>query len=444
MKFPHHINLIFDIFHKNNFQIYLVGGCVRDLLLGKQNYDYDFTTDATPLEIKEILKDFKILTYGEKYGTIAVLIDGETIEITTFRKEIEYKGNRHPNVEFTKNLKEDLSRRDFTINTLCIDAKGNIIDYFDGQSDLNNRLIRAVGNEKLRFEEDALRILRALRFASQLNFDIEEKTFKAILQHLDLLDNISAERKFDEFTKTLMGKYIKQAFCKYNQVFGKICIEIPKMKDFLQNNPYHLYDILEHTAIVIDETPFDIETRIAAFFHDTGKVHSYSFKNGCGHFYGHGKISVGIANRDLSNLKISKKMLKNILKLIKYHDYTVYPESADVKRWLRILGEEQLNKLFDLQIADTLAKSKKALYKLDMITASRNIMSMIIQKNECYLLEDLAINGEDLKLIGIEGRDIGKLLEFVLANVIEDRLKNQKEELLKFIRQNYKIKNDVY
>lgn len=433
MEFPHYINLIFDTFYNNNFEAYLVGGCVRDFLLDKEVYDFDFTTNATPEEVKKLFKDYKLLLHGEKYGTVVILFDNVTIEITTFRKEISYNDNRHPKVVFTDSLEEDLSRRDFTINTICMDKMGKIVDLFDGKKDLEKSTIRAVGEPDLRFEEDALRILRAVRFASVLGFEIEEQTHIAMQKSLDFLDNISGERKYDEFIKTLLGKDIKRVFCDYSDIFGKICPEIPKMKGFLQNNPYHLYDILEHSSIVIDETPKDVETRLSAFFHDTGKVHSYSYKNGCGHFYGHGQISVGIAERDLTRLKVSKKILKNVLTLIKYHDYTVYPEKADVKRWLRKLGEVQLKKLLDLQLADTLAKSEKAFYKLDMITSARRIMNEILAKNETYLIEHLAINGNDLLKIGVQDKKIGEVLEFLLESIIEEKVKNQKEELLNLV-----------
>lgn len=434
MQFPSYVDLIFNIFHQNNFSAYLVGGAVRDFFMQKISYDFDFTTNALPCDIKRIFSGFKILDYGEKYGTIAVIIDENVIEITTFRGERKYLDNRHPDVFFTDSLAEDLKRRDFTINSICMDKDYNVIDLFGGIDDIKNKIIRTIGNREDRFSEDALRILRAIRFSSTLGFEIEDETFLAMKNNLELLNNISSERKFDEFSKCILGDNIGNTMKLYPEIFAAICPEILDMKGFLQNNPYHLYDVLEHSILVVDKTPSDLITRIASFFHDTGKVYTYSFKNNCGHFYNHGKFSQKIAKRDLQKLKVSNKILNDVLLLIKYHDCTVYPEKKDVKIWLNKIGEELLFKLFDLQIADTLAKSKKAMYKLDMIENARKIAYDVITNNECYCIKQLAINGYDVQNLGFSGPKIKQVLSFVLDSVICGKVSNTKDEIIELIK----------
>ncbi len=441
MRYPYYIDLALKKLHTAGYQAYPVGGCVRDFLLGREIADFDIATDALPYETKKLFADYPQQDAGLKHGTATIFIDKNPIEITTFRQDGEYLDGRHPeHVSFTKNLQDDLLRRDFTINALAYDSEKGVLDYVGGEKDLKNKVIRAIGNPKERLEEDALRILRAVRFAAQLDFIIEETTYQAMIKKLPALQKISAERKAVELIKALMSPAIARVLTDYHEIFGAICPDILRMKNFSQNNPHHVYDVLEHTAHVIQNCPFDKELRLAALFHDFGKVHSYSEdENGVGHFYGHGEISVRIASELMRALKLDNKTLHNVCTLVRYHDVQFPAERKPVKRWLNKLGSDLFFKLLELKIADNMAQAPEYSKRRELAEEIRLLATDILQEQSCFQLKDLAIDGNDLIALGFSGRKIGEALHFSLRQVIDEKSNNIKSELIELVKEKYEL-----
>ncbi|MBQ7788964.1 MAG: CCA tRNA nucleotidyltransferase [Clostridia bacterium] len=418
--------------NKHGYEAYLVGGCVRDMLMGIEPHDYDITTSASPDEMKEVFKNERIIETGIKHGTLTVIYDGEPIEITTYRIDGEYKDNRHPaSVEFTRNLSDDLSRRDFTVNALAYNERDGIIDLFGGRSDIENHIIRAVGDAKTRFTEDALRIFRAARFSSTLGFEIEQETKKAMIECAHLLNNISAERINTELTKLLLGKNVKNAIIENYEVLGVLIPEYLKMKGFDQKNKWHIYDILTHTAVAVEASLKVPHIRLALLLHDTGKVHTFfTDENGVGHFWGHNEKSAEIARDFLNKYKYDNFTKDAVYSLVKIHDTPIQEDKGFIKKRLNRLGTDRFFDLIEIQRADNKAQNPELvnLQRIDNIEK----MAREIVREECFSLASLKINGKDLISIGItEGKKIGYILNALLDEVIEDKLKNEREELLK-------------
>lgn len=417
---------------KNGYDAYCVGGCVRDMLLGNPLNDFDITTNALPEQILDTFKDERTIETGLKHGTVTVILCNEPIEITTYRIDGEYVDNRHPeSVSFTTSLKADLSRRDFTINALVYNKDEGVLDYFDGKSDLKSRLIRAIGNPEKRFEEDALRILRAIRFSSTLGFEIEAETKKAMLKCKHLLKSISAERIAIELNKFLLGKNVKNAILENYEILGQLCPEFAKMKGFDQCNRWHIYDILEHTAVAVESIPPILHLRLAMLFHDTGKVHTF-FKdeNGVGHFYGHNEKSAEIVKKFLNDYKYDNKTKEAVYRLVKIHDTYTDEDEVLVKKRLNRLGEECFFDLLEIQRADNKAQNPN-LTRMEHFDVLEQIAEKIIS-DSCFSLSSLAINGKDLIEMGLSaGKRIGEILTTLLNEVIENKLENKKEALIK-------------
>ncbi len=416
----------------SGFEVYLVGGCVRDMLLGSVPHDWDITTNALPEQIIGAFEDFTVIPTGLKHGTVTVLIAKEPIEITTYRIDGDYSDNRRPDsVSFTRNLKEDLARRDFTINALAMDADGNIVDYFGGTEDIKIGIIRCVGNATNRFTEDALRILRALRFAAVLGFWIDTETKKAICSEAQRLHNISAERINVELTKLLCGRNAVNILREYAEIVAVVIPEIKPLFGFNQQNPHHIYDAWEHTLQVVANTPPEPVLRWAALLHDIGKPQAFSAsEDGIGHFYGHAKFSIEIADEIMVRLKFDNASRNRIKTLIEWHDLAIRPAKATVKRRLNRLGTETLSQLFKLQRADNLAHAPKDVYKQKTIDNLESIMAEIIAENECFFLRDLAVNGNDMLALGFSGKAVGDILDELLNTVIDGKLPNEREILL--------------
>ncbi|MBP3495954.1 MAG: CCA tRNA nucleotidyltransferase [Clostridia bacterium] len=418
--------------NKHGYETYLVGGCVRDMLMGIEPHDYDITTSASPDEMKEVFKNERVIETGIKHGTLTVIYDGEPIEITTYRIDGEYKDNRHPaSVEFTRNLSDDLSRRDFTVNALAYNERDGIIDLFGGRSDIENHIIRAVGDAKTRFTEDALRIFRAARFSSTLGFEIEQETKKAMIECAHLLNNISAERINTELTKLLLGKNVKNAIIENYEVLGVLIPEYLKMKGFDQKNKWHIYDILTHTAVAVEASLKVPHIRLALLLHDTGKVHTFfTDENGVGHFWGHNEKSAEIARDFLNKYKYDNFTKDAVYSLVKIHDTPIQEDKGFIKKRLNRLGADRFFDLIEIQRADNKAQNPELvnLQRIDNIEK----MAREIVREECFSLASLKVNGKDLISIGItEGKKIGYVLNALLDEVIEDKLKNEREELLK-------------
>lgn len=432
---PSYIRLVLDRMDQKGYEAYLVGGSTRNFLLQLPIHDYDIASAAQPKEIIDLFDDYPQFYAGLKHGTVSIAINHQIVEITSYRIDGPYQDGRRPEgVSFTKSLREDLARRDFTINAIAYHPKKGFVDYFGGQEDLKNRCIRAIGQPDKRFEEDALRILRALRFASSLAFAIEEKTYASMLKNLAKLDQVSAERKAEELVKILLGKDVKRILLDYSPIFGALLAEIPMMKGFDQKNPYHCYDLLEHTARCIENSPLDREIRLAALLHDVGKLHSFNQDaEGIGHFYGHADFSLEIARDFLRGLKFDKEGQKNILTLIKYHDREILPSSKAVKRALNQLGKDLFFKLLDLKKADNLAQNPDLAYRLESLEEIKKLAQKILAEDQCFSLKNLDLDGRDLLALGLEGREIGQALDLVLKAVIEEEVENQKNHLLDYL-----------
>lgn len=434
MKIDSSAQYILEKLNSFGFEAYLVGGCVRDSLMGLACHDYDITTNATPQKVSEIFSDNKVLDIGIKHGTVTVIHNNIPFEITTYRKDGEYKDNRRPeNVTFSDNLADDLSRRDFTMNSICYNPKIGYVDLFGGQKDIENKIIKTVGNPDERFKEDALRILRALRFSSTLGFEIDSATSAAIHNNAGLLSNISAERISSELTQMLIGVNIYQILMDYFDVFAKIIPEIAPMYKFDQKNKYHKYDLWEHTCHVVENIEPTPALRLAALLHDIGKPKTFFENETGGHFYGHAHTSYEMTSEILNRLKFDNKTKAYVEMLVRYHDGDIEPEIPRIKKMLSQLGSGFFD-LIKLKKADTLAQSDFLIYRIEELTNLENIANEILSAKPCLTLKDLNVNGNDLMSLGYKGREIGEKLNEILGLVIKEKLENNKDAILSYIK----------
>ncbi len=428
---------VFDILEKAGFECYAVGGCVRDILLGIKPNDIDFTTNATPDEILECFKDYKTFELGKKYGTISVLYNEEIFEITTYRVDGTYADSRHPDkVEFSGNLKDDLSRRDFTINAMAMDRNEKIVDIFKGREDLTHKLIRAVGNPTERFTEDALRIFRALRFSCKLGFKIESKTAISAKKLSHLLINVHPQRLRDELTALLLTDSAADVISEYNELFFCIIPELQKTYKFQQITAHHRYDVFTHTLNTLRYAPKDAEIRFALLFHDIGKPDTHtSDKAGISHFNGHPEKSADIAVEILKRFAFPSDFINKVKLLIKYHDKRFEKPRPHIKKLLSELTEDDFKKLLIIQRCDIMAQSEyMKTDKLSHLATVESEFLNIIKENSCVKLNDLAVNGNDILSLGIKGKEIGIILDELLNLVIEEKIINSKQELIDYVK----------
>jgi tRNA nucleotidyltransferase (CCA-adding enzyme) len=420
---------------QNGFEAYLVGGAVRDHLLGGLPADFDLATNATPEEVLTVFRALTCVPTGISHGTVTVISSGRPVEITTYRVDGDYVDARRPeSVTFTGSLAEDVKRRDFTINALAMASDGEIIDYVGGRADIEKKVIRAVGEPDKRMREDALRILRALRFSAVLGFPIEEKTRKSLFRHRALLRKISVERVYSELSGLLCGEFADQILTHYIDIIGVVIPELLPMKDFIQYNPHHKYDVLTHTAVVLKNVPPQRSLRWAALFHDSGKPRAFILDSqGVGHFYGHQKISKEIADFVLKRLKADIKTQTEVDILVLWHDVEIEPTERIIRRRLHQFGEDMFRGLMALKRADTLGQSEKSLYRLEEHAKIYELLEKILSEKSCFTLKDLAINGDDLIRMGFsKGPYMGELLSEALHAVMDGELPNEKEPLLLF------------
>lgn len=384
----------------------------------------------------KVFRGKKVIETGLKHGTITVIENDMAIEVTTYRIDGDYSDNRRPdNVTFTKNLVEDLRRRDFTINAMAYNPRIGLIDPFSGLEDIKEEKIRCVGSAKDRFGEDTLRILRAIRFASQFGFVIEPDTDWEIHQQHKKLENISVERINSEFCKIVSSDSFCVQLLLYKDVFSLFIPELKSMFDFQQNNPYHAYDVFGHTVHAIKQcNSDDLVVKLAVFFHDFGKPHSYQDgEDGIRHFKGHGKVSAEITDSIMKRLRFDNETRNNVVELVYYHDATFEVGKKYVKRWLNKIGEKQFRRLLEIRKADI--KGQKPDYEESRIEKVCNIESIfeeILQEQECFSLKDLAVNGNDVKktMNLKEGKDIGYWLNEILKRVMDGELKNNRDDLI--------------
>ena len=428
---------VIEMLEHAGFEAYAVGGCVRDSLLGKTPFDFDVATSARPKEMKAVFKNEHFIETGIKHGTLTVLIDGEAVETTSFRIDGAYSDSRHPEkVEFTSSLSEDLSRRDFTINALAFNEKTGVIDLFGGISDLEHGIIRCVGEPDRRFCEDALRIMRALRFAAVLGFGIEEKTSDSIHRNRRLLENISAERIFSELSRLLCGKNAAKILLEHREVFAVLIPELKPLFGFEQRHFRHHLDAFEHTAAVLESVPPIPVLRFAALLHDIAKPRCFSIdENGTGHFYGHAQMGAEMAEEILLRLKSDSETRKAVCELISRHEDRFEPNPKAVKRMLGKIGVEGFEHLLLLMEADEHGKREEFRLPKSVFDEFRRISEKIIVEGECFSLKNLSVGGRELISAGIEpGPEMGKILEHLLEAVVEERLPNEKEVLLEEAR----------
>lgn len=441
MDMPKNVDTAINLLQSAGFEAYAVGGCVRDSLLGKTPNDWDITTSAKPEDMKSVFADFHCIDTGIKHGTVTVVIDGEPLEITTFRLDGEYEDNRHPkSVTFTSNLGADLGRRDFTVNAMAYSKKTGTVDLFGGENDLKNKIIRCVGDPDRRFNEDALRILRALRFASALDFEIEEKTAQSLLKNCALLGNISEERISKELLKLVCGKGAKRILTDFAPVLFEILPELQPMYKNSHDNPHHCYDIYEHTLIAVESIDPEPTLRFAMLLHDCGKPAVKKFdENGVAHFYGHQRISAEISAQILARLKVSNKFRDEILFLVSNHDrWELYENTEKMPRYLSKFGLDGVLKLLKVMRADVLAQSPEYRYRLDQIADAEEIAKNLAAQKPCLSLSELQINGRTLMDIGIpQGRKLGAVLAQLLDEVIDGVTKNTQEALTTRAREIY-------
>lgn len=440
INIPEDVNLILDKLNENQYEAYIVGGCVRDSILFLEPKDWDITTSATPDQIIEVFNEYNIILTGVKHGTVTVVINDNNYEITTYRIDGKYIDGRHPEeVIFTSNLKEDLSRRDYTINSLAYSNKEGLVDYFDGIKDLNNKILRTVGEPKDRFNEDALRILRGIRFAAKLNLTIDPNTILGMEECSDNLKNISKERVRDEFNKILLANpmYIK-TMNKLN-VSHYICNEFRMMEYFNQNNPYHNLYLLNHCiyATSIVET---LELKLTMIFHDIGKLYSKTVdEKDISHYKGHAKISANLTKDILKELKYSNETIHNVTTLIEIHDYCFSDNPKTIKKQLKKLlnkyGETIVRNLLIIRLADIVAQNPIYLLKrLRKLYLVENELEDILANAECFTIKDLDITGHDLINLNFNGKEIGEKLRLILSLVIEEKLINKKEIIIDYLK----------
>lgn len=433
------------IIEENGYRSYLVGGCVRDALMGVQSCDIDITTSALPDEIVRIFEErgCRTIKVGIAHGTVSVLFGSRTYEITTMRRDGSYEDLRHPSaVTFVQDLTEDLHRRDFTINAIAYSVCDNeLIDLFGGVSDITNQVIRCVGDPSVRFSEDALRILRALRFSSVLGFGIENTTAYAARDNRERLSCISAERIKRELDKLILGDGAGSVIYDFAEVFGIFISGLDDCKGFEQHSRYHIYDVLEHIGKVIDNTPRTLSVRYAALFHDIAKPQTFSFDEfGEGHFYSHAAISADIAKKAMEKLKFDKQTADRVYTLIKHHDTPLPTDERLIKRRLGKLGQETFFELIELVKADCIAQCPTVSYRMDIYERIRTTAQSVIDSSECIDRTHMCINGHDLAELGLVGKDISRVLDFLLDHIISGSLYNDRAVLIdaarKYIRDN--------
>ena len=427
------------------YSAYIVGGAVRDLVMNKAPHDWDIATSALPGETEKVFEGNRVIETGIKHGTVTVIENGKPFEITSFRIESGYSDKRRPDsVSFTTDLECDLSRRDFTCNALAYHPDEGIVDCFGGISDIENKIIRCVGDPDKRFDEDALRILRALRFASVLGFEIDKETAASLKRNAKLLEYVSSERIFIEISKLLCGINVKEILLDYPDVIFGVFPELAPMKGCAQNHERHIYDVWEHTVCSVSEIRADRDLRLAMLFHDCGKPSvKFTDENGIDHFYGHADKSVETADAVLRRMKTSNSIRKHVTDLIKYHGFV--PQNLSEKtygRYIRQLGEETVRELFEVRLADVKAQSPDFLAEeIENNRKGLETLENYLSSNNCFSLRNLAVSGNDLMQIGFSGdRNLGKALNILLDEVIGKKINNEKSALLK--RAKEILKND--
>lgn len=434
IQLPRGAETIISALERAGYEAYVVGGCVRDSLLGEEPHDWDICTSAIPSEIMECFSGKRIINTGMKHGTVTVLMNDGGYEVTTFRIDGDYSDSRHPDsVVFTSSLRKDLARRDFTMNAMAYNNHFGLIDPFGGEEALRHNVISCVGNAYDRFQEDALRIMRALRFAATCGFSIQEDTSQAIHRLAPQLKSVAAERIQSELNKLIFGKGALQVLLKYSDVMSVIIPEFAPCIGFDQNNPYHEYAIYDHIAHAVSNyTGNDLTVKLALLLHDIGKPQCYTEDERGGHFHGHGVPSRDIANVAMQRLRFDNRTREDVLTLVLYHDSVIEPTPRVVRRWLNKIGEQNFRRLLRVRMADIEAHAKWTQQsRIERCIALSSILDDIITQGQCFTMKNLNINGNDVMSLGVpEGKRVGTILNTLLGRVISGELENDHGELL--------------
>lgn len=414
---------------KNGHKAYLVGGCVRDLLMEREPHDWDICTSALPDQMKECFGKYKVIETGLKHGTLTVVLGDQAYEVTTFRVDGAYSDGRHPDeVAFTTDLDADLARRDFTMNAIAMNEEGFIYDPYGGVGHIKGHLISCVGYPWERFEEDGLRIMRALRFSSTLDFRIGTTTGNAMNSSRSHLGNVSEERISEELRKLLGGFLPGKKLRMYPTVLSVFWPEIEACVGFNQKNHHHIYNVWDHICVAIDKADTkDVIVRLALLLHDIGKPRCFTIdEQGRGHFYGHPPVCAAMADDMLRRLKFDNATREAVVQLVEHHDATIVPTEKCVRRWLNKIGEEQFRRLLHVKMGDTLAHNPETLgTRVDDIYQARKILDRVIKERQCFSLKDLAIRGQDIIRAGVpQGPRVGEILKEILNRVVDGELEN--------------------
>lgn len=443
MQLPIHVSDLLARLKQAGFSAYAVGGCVRDSLLGLDPHDWDICTSAQPEQMQEVFNDLHTVETGLKHGTLTVVVDHIPYEVTTFRVDGGYTDHRHPDsVRFVEDLTEDLARRDFTVNAMAFSPDTGIVDPFGGQADLSAGLIRCVGVPEQRFDEDALRVLRALRFASVYDFDIEPATSDALRKKAPDLKLVAGERVREELLKLLCGKAAGRILREYPEVLAQIIPEIRPMIGYDQQNHHHSYDLWEHTVRGIEGVPADPVLRLTMLLHDTGKpAVRTTDEKGEGHYYGHPKVSEKIARKTAEALHLDNAFRDRLCKLVLHHDTPLRTQGGQINtdrsfllRRLNRFGEEDLRALFLIHRADRVATGYTTQEREDARMRDRfAALDALLAERPCYTLKDLAVNGNDLTAAGLKGKAVGESLQSLLEAVMDGKVPNDRDALLAYL-----------
>ena len=433
IQLPEKVKVIIQTLEAAGYEAYAVGGCVRDSVLGRIPADWDITTSALPEQVKELFH--RTIDTGIEHGTVTVMMDKEGFEVTTYRIDGEYRDHRHPEqVNFTGELKEDLRRRDFTINAMAYNDRCGMVDAFGGIEDLKHGVIRCVGVAGERFEEDALRILRAVRFAAQLGFEIEKETADAARALAGNLKDISAERIQTELVKLLVSPHPEMLRTAYELGITHVVLpEFDVMMETPQHHPHHMYSVGEHTLKALEFTDPEKVLRLSVLFHDFGKPQTRTTVDGVDHFHGHANVSAQETVRIMRRLKFDNATMDQVKRIVLYHDARPQPDERQIRRLLHRAGEDIFPGLFQVMGADILAQSEyRKIEKLVNLERVHQVYDEILKRKDCISLKNLQVTGKDLIAAGMDpGKKIGEILNQMLEDVLETPEHNEREYLLK-------------
>lgn len=440
MNIPQGPNEILNRLTAAGFQAYAVGGCVRDSLLGTVPGDWDICTSALPEETEACFSDLRVVETGLKHGTVTVIFQGVPYEITTFRSDGNYFDHRRPQqVNFVRTLKEDLLRRDFTINAMAVGLDGEIQDPFGGRQDLTDGIIRCVGDPDTRFTEDALRILRGLRFASRLGFSIAPETAVAMERNKNLLSYVSGERIYKELTGILIGTYAQSVLEQYGGVLAAVLPEIQPSMGFLQRNPFHNRDVWQHTLEALGKSRPDPIVRWALLLHDLGKPDCFTLDDrGIGHFYGHPQRSMELAEQILDRFHGDKKTRDTICLLVRDHDREAPATIKNARRWIARYGRDNVRLLLEVKRCDCLAHvdTPKTRARYNNLMEMTRLIQECLETEQCFSVRDLPVKGGDVMALGVPaGPQVGRILERLLDDVLDGVCPPEREALLERLKQ---------